>query len=225
MCVSNNKPLVLQKPIPHFSGINKVLDTWGTDEATFPAKKKTFHTHCAASSACVGVLCRKQKWNMCKLTHFNSTNSGLALSKHILLVYKEKKVWHCINSLQCFAHWGWTGAEGMDGCPGPTAAWHGGTENPSVWGTLHLLCAAHSPIDMRLPFVLSTKTIQVSPDCCSRLPTQYLTATPNANTKRAEVIIEALTFSLGGVMKDQADLWELRLISLKNYLKLIYSAS
>lgn len=157
----------------------------------------------------------KQKWNMCKLTHFNSTNSGLALSKHTLLVYKEKKVWHCINSLQCFAHWGWTGAEGMDGCPGPTAAWHGGTENPSVWGTLHLLCAAHSPIDMSLRFVLSTKTIQVSPDCCSRLPTQYLTATPNANTKRAEVIIEALTFSFEGVMKDQADLWELRLISLK----------
>ncbi|TNM88372.1 hypothetical protein fugu_004626 [Takifugu bimaculatus] len=64
----------------------------------------------------------------------------------------------------------------MEGCPGPTAAWHGGTENPSVWGTLHLLCSAHSTIDMRLPFVLSTKTIQVSPDRSRSPQTQYLTA-------------------------------------------------
>lgn len=69
-----------------------------------------------------------------------------AQSKHPALVCKEKKLWHCINSLQCFAHWGWTGAEGVDGCPGPTAAWHRGTENPSVWGTLHLYAQHTQPL-------------------------------------------------------------------------------
>lgn len=126
-----------------------------------------------------------------------------AQSKHPALVCKEKKVWHCINSLQCFAHWGWTGAEGVDGCPGPTAAWHRGTENPSVWGTLHLLCSAHSTIDMRLPFVLSTKTIQVSPDSLNTIPDSSST---RANMQSAEVIMEVITFLLD-FMKD-ACIWK-----------------
>lgn len=43
------------------------------------------------------------------------------------------------------------GAEGMDGCPGPTAAWRWGTDSPSLWGTLLLLCPTHWTIDLRLP--------------------------------------------------------------------------
>lgn len=152
-----------------FSSFTKFLDRQWTYETTL--KKNTFHTSASRVKPLVEVEAKYVSADM-----FQFYKVWAAQSKHPALVRKEKKVWHCINSLQCFAHWGWTGAEGVDGCPGPTAAWHRGTENPSVWGTLHLLCSAHSTIDMRLPFVLSTKTIQVSPDR-SRTPwTQYLTA-------------------------------------------------
>lgn len=89
----------------------------------------------------------------------------------------------------------------MEGCPGPTAAWHGGTENPSVWGTLHLLCSAHSTIDMRLPFVLSTKTIQVSPDRSRSPRTQYLTAA-HVQMCREQKSLRRCSCSRRGAMKD-----------------------
>lgn len=162
-----------KKPILRFSLLGEDVDRRWTDETTFPAKKNTFHTCCASSSARVGALGETEVKYVWADT-FPFYKLWAAPSEPPLLVFKEKKVWLCINSLQCFARWGWTGAEGMEGCPGPTAAWHGSTENPSVRGTLHLLCSAHSTIDMRLPFVLSTKTIQVSPDRSRR--TQYLTA-------------------------------------------------
>lgn len=155
---------------------------------------------------------------MCELAPFISINPG-QLHQHIHLVYKEKKVWRCINSLQCFARWGWTGAEGMDGCPGPTAARRRGTEHPSVWGTLHLLCPAHSPFDTTLPFVLSAETIQVSPDGSSRLPTQHLTA-----SQRAEAMVEALGLLLRGwwKLKQTRGSWD---FSIPGFRKWVYSVS
>lgn len=42
------------------------------------------------------------------------------------------------------------GAKGMDGCPGHTAAWRWGTDSPSLWGTLPLLCPKHWTIDLQL---------------------------------------------------------------------------
>lgn len=66
-------------------------------------------------------------------------------------------------------------AEGMDECPGPTAAWHWGTDSPSLWGTLPLLCPTHWTIDLRHPHVRYTNTAQVSTDSSRVQWTQYLT--------------------------------------------------
>lgn len=67
------------------------------------------------------------------------------------------------------------GAEGMDGCLGPTAAWRWGTGSLSVWDTLLLLCPTHWTIDLRLPHVHCANTAQVYTDSSSTLWTQYLT--------------------------------------------------
>lgn len=73
------------------------------------------------------------------------------------------------------------GVEGMDGCPGPTAAWRWGTDSPSLWGTLLLLCPAHWTIDLRLTRLRCTNTGQVSTDSSRAEWTQYLT-TPHMQT-------------------------------------------
>lgn len=68
------------------------------------------------------------------------------------------------------------GVEGMDGCPGPTAAWRWGTDSPSLWGTLLLLCPTHWTIDLRLPRLRCANPAQVSTDPSRAQWTQYLTA-------------------------------------------------
>lgn len=105
-------------------------------------------------------------------THFEII-FDIALQKQ--LYFQFRPMWKSFYSLQCFRLTVY-GAEGMDGCLGPTAAWCWGTGSLSVWGTLLLLCPTHYTIDLRLPHVRCTNAAQVNTDSRSALWTQCLTA-------------------------------------------------
>lgn len=81
-----------------------------------------------------------------------------------------------IWTLKVFAACSVLGTVCMDGCPGPTAARRWGTDSPSLWGTLPLLCLTHWTIDVELRHVRYTGTAQVSTDLRRARWTRYLTS-------------------------------------------------
>ncbi len=77
--------------------------------------------------------------------HFlNGIQCNIALQQQIY--FQCSSLWKYFTACSVLAIEGGLtvyGVEGMDGCPGPTAAWRWGTDSPSLWGTLLLLCPTH----------------------------------------------------------------------------------
>lgn len=161
-----------------------------------PSLHRKIHFTLVALQPPVSDSSGKEKWNMCKLTHFNSTNSGqLYQNIHDWFIRKIKSTLH--KWLTVFFPLILDWSRGYGWVPRPHSCMARGHRKP--------LCLGHIA-----PFMLSTLTHWHEAPFCSfhqnnpgqswlqqQGPNTIPECITHANTKRAGVIMEALTVSLG----------------------------